>query len=228
VAIVLVSGLLGFWQEHGAASAVAKLMVTVQTKVEVLRGGASTEVPVEQVVPGDIVLLSAGSSVPGDCRVIESKDLFVDEATLTGETYPAEKSSQPVPPETPLAKRISALFMGTHVVSGGGKAVAVLTGVQTEFGKISDHLKLRPPETEFERGIRRRGRQAAFLQERPSVTLRSGLPAVRGRSPHPTAAAPSVPAPTAYCRVPGGRRWDALGTAGISLWLHSAQLGIKI
>ncbi len=157
LAIVLVSGLLGFWQEHGAASAVAKLLVTVQTKAEVLRGGASVEVPLERIVPGDIVLLSAGSSVPGDCRVIESKDLFVDEATLTGETYPAEKSSEPVPADTPLAKRTSALFMGTHVVSGSGKAVVVSTGRQTEFGKISDHLKLRPPETEFERGIRRFG-----------------------------------------------------------------------
>lgn len=97
VAIVLVSGLLGFWQEHGAANAVAKLLVAVQTKAQVLRAGVSVEIPLEQVVPGDIVILSAGSSVPGDCRVIESKDLFVDEATLTGETYPAEKSAEPVP-----------------------------------------------------------------------------------------------------------------------------------
>ncbi len=157
LAIVLISGLLGFWQEHGAANAVAKLLVAVQIKAEVLRGGASVEIPLEQVVPGDIVLLSAGNNVPGDCRVIESKDLFVDEATLTGETYPAEKSSGPVPADAPLARRTSALFMGTHVVSGSGKAVVVSTGRQTEFGKISDHLRLRPPETEFERGIRRFG-----------------------------------------------------------------------
>ncbi|MGA2265348.1 MAG: magnesium-translocating P-type ATPase [Phycisphaerae bacterium] len=157
MAIIVVSGVLGFWQEHRAASAVAKLLASVQTKVNVLRGGASVEVPLEQVVPGDIVLLSAGSSVPGDCRFIESRDLFVDEATLTGETYPAEKSPEPVPADAPLAKRTSALFMGTHVVSGSGKALVVLTGRQTEFGKISDHLRLRPPETEFERGIRRFG-----------------------------------------------------------------------
>jgi Mg2+-importing ATPase len=157
VAIVLASGLLGFWQERGAANAVAKLLAAVQIKVKVLRGGASVDVPLEQVVPGEIVLLSAGSSIPGDCRVIESKDLFVDEATLTGEIYPAEKSSQPVPADTPLAKRTDALFMGTHVVSGSGKAVVISTGRQTEFGKISDRLKLCPPETEFERGIRRFG-----------------------------------------------------------------------
>ena len=155
--IVLVSGLLGFWQEYGAASAVSKLLAAVQTKTQVLRDGATVEIPLEQVVPGDIVILSAGSSVPGDCRVLESRDLFVDEATLTGETYPAEKSSEPVPADTPLAKRTSALFMGTHVVSGSGKAVVASTGRQTEFGKISDHLSLRPPETEFERGIRQFG-----------------------------------------------------------------------
>jgi Mg2+-importing ATPase len=156
-AIVVVSGVLGFWQEHKAASAVAKLLASVQTKVDVLRGGQSMEVPPEQVVLGDMVLLSAGSSVPGDCRLIESRDLFVDEATLTGETYPAEKSPEPVPADAPLAKRTSALFMGTHVVSGSGRALVVLTGRQTEFGKISDHLRLRPLETEFERGIRRFG-----------------------------------------------------------------------
>jgi len=167
VAIVLASGLLGFWQEHGAAKAVAKLLVAVQIKVPVLRDGVSVEIPQEQIVPGDIVVLSAGSSIPGDCRIIESKDLFVDEATLTGETYPAEKSSEPVPGDAPLAKRTSALYMGTHVVSGSGKAVVVSTGRQTEFGKISDHLKLRPPETEFERGIR----QFGFLLMKVTLVL---------------------------------------------------------
>ena len=157
MAIVVVSGVLGFWQENRAAGAVARLLASVEAKVDVLRDGKSAEIAPKQVVLGDVVLLSAGSSVPGDCRVIESKDLFVDEATLTGETYPAEKSQEPAPADAPLAKRTSALFMGTHVVSGCGKALVVLTGRGTEFGKISDHLRLRPLETEFERGIRRFG-----------------------------------------------------------------------
>jgi len=163
--IVFASGFLGFLQERRAADAVAGLIAIVQIKAVVLRDGNSTAVPVEEIVPGDVILLAAGDSIPGDCLIFESKDLFVDEAALTGETYPAEKAIGVVPPESPLAKRSNALFMGTHVVSGVAKAVVVLTGRGTEFGKVSDRLRLRPPETEFERGVRRFG---FFLME---VTL---------------------------------------------------------
>src|SRR4249920_2115064 len=90
--IVLVSGLLGFWQEHSATNAVEQLLAMVQIKATVLRDGSPHEIPVEEIVPGDIVILNAGDIAPGDCLVDESKDLFVDEATLTGETYPVEKS----------------------------------------------------------------------------------------------------------------------------------------
>ena len=90
--IILVSGLLGYWQEHSAANAVEKLLAIVQIKASVLRDGSPKEIPVEEIVPGDIVILNAGDVVPGDCLVDESKDLFIDEATLTGETYPVEKS----------------------------------------------------------------------------------------------------------------------------------------
>jgi P-type Mg2+ transporter len=155
--IVLVSGLLGFWQEHGAANAVAKLRAVVETKVHVLRDGAEVMVSLEEVVPGDVVLLSAGAVIPGDCRLFEAHDLFVNEATLTGETYPVEKTSCVLAPETALARCTNAAFMGTHVVSGSGKALVVHTGRETEFGKVFQSLKLRPPETEFEHGIRRFG-----------------------------------------------------------------------
>jgi Mg2+-importing ATPase len=155
--IVLVSGLLGFWQERGAVDAVEKLLAIVQIKTNVIRNGDSKEVPVEEVVPGDVVFLKAGDVIPGDCLVLESKDLFVDEAALTGETYPVEKSIGTRSPETPLRQRTNALFMGTHVVSGSAKGLVVYTAKQTEFGKISERLKLRPPETEFEHGIKRFG-----------------------------------------------------------------------
>jgi ATPase, P-type (transporting), HAD superfamily, subfamily IC len=155
--IIIISGLLGFWQEKGAADAVEKLLKTVQTKTMILRDNQPEEIPFEEVVPGDIVLLSAGGSIPGDCLLIESKDLFVDEATLTGETYPIEKIAGNLPAETPLSQRTNTLFMGTHVVSGKAKAVVVLTGKECEFGKVSERLKLRPSETEFERGVRRFG-----------------------------------------------------------------------
>jgi len=155
--IVLVSGLLGFWQEKGAANAVEKLLAIVQIKAAVIRDGESREVPVEEIVPGDMVVLNAGDVIPGDCVILESKDLFVDEATLTGETYPVEKTARVLPEETPLSQRTNALFMGTHVVSGNAKAVVVHTGRETEFGRVSERLTLRPPETEFERGVRRFG-----------------------------------------------------------------------
>jgi len=155
--IVLVSGLLGFWQERGAANAVEKLLSIVQIKATALRNGASREVPTEEIVPGDVIVLNAGDVIPGDCLILESKDLFVDEAALTGETYPSEKTVGVLPPETSLGQRTSALFMGTHVVSGSGKAVVAHTGTETEFGRVSERVKLRPPETEFERGVRRFG-----------------------------------------------------------------------
>ena len=155
--IVLVSGFLGFWQERGAVNAVEKLLAIVQIKATVLRDGGSKEVPIEEIVPGDIVFIQASDVIPGDCLILESKDLFVDEAALTGETFPVEKSTGILPPETPLSRRTNSLFMGTHVVSGSAKAVVVRTGKETEFGSVSERLELRPPETEFERGVRRFG-----------------------------------------------------------------------
>lgn len=163
--IVIVSGLLGFWQEWGAANAVDKLLSIVQIKADVLRDDAIMEIPVEEIVSGDIVMLNAGDVIPGDCLIIESKDLFVDEAALTGETYPEDKMPGILQEETPLAQRTNTLFMGTHVVSGSAKALVVNTGKDTEFGKVSERLAHRPSETEFERGVRRFG---YFLME---VTL---------------------------------------------------------
>ncbi len=155
--IVVVSGLLGFWQERGATDAVEKLLAIVQVKSAVLRDGGAVDIPVEEVVPGDVVLLNAGDVIPGDCLVLESNELFVDEATLTGETYPVEKQSGIVPADTPLAKRSNSLFMGTHVVSGSATVVVVHTAKDTEFGQVSERLKLRAAETEFEHGVRRFG-----------------------------------------------------------------------
>ncbi|MGD1046386.1 MAG: magnesium-translocating P-type ATPase [Bacteroidota bacterium] len=162
LSIVLISGLLGFWQERGASNAVAKLLSIVQIKAAVLRDGSSKEIPVEEIVPGDIVILNAGDIVPGDGLIQESKDLFVDEAMLTGETFPAEKVAALLPAETLLGQRTNALWMGTHVVSGSATALIVRTGKETEFGKVSERLKLRPQETDFEHGIRRFG---YFLME---------------------------------------------------------------
>ena len=155
--IVAVSGLLSFWQERGANDAVEKLLAIVQVKATVLRDGKSTDIPIEKVVPGDVVLLNAGDVIPGDCLLLESNNLFADEATLTGETFPVEKQPGVLPAATSLAKRANSLFMGTHVVSGSATAVVVHTAKDTEFGQVSERLRLRAAETEFEHGVRRFG-----------------------------------------------------------------------
>jgi len=155
--IVVISGILGFWQEHSASNAVGKLLAMVQITASAFRDGNEKEIAVEDIVPGDIVMLNAGDVVPGDCIILESKDLFVDEAMLTGETFPVEKDVSVLSEDTPLSKRTNALWMGTHIVSGSAKALVTLTGKNTEFGKVSERLKLKPQETEFEHGIRRFG-----------------------------------------------------------------------
>ena len=157
VAIVLLSGLLGFLQEKRAADAVSKLLTIVQVKVQVIRDRVPVETSSEEVVPGDICVFNAGDVIPADCLILEAKDLYVDEAALTGEGFPAEKKAGVLDPETPLRGRTNTLFMGTHVTSGSGRAVAALTGRETEFGRVSERLRLRPAETEFERGIRQFG-----------------------------------------------------------------------
>ncbi|MDQ6739735.1 MAG: HAD-IC family P-type ATPase, partial [Actinomycetota bacterium] len=155
--IILISGALGFWQERGAADAVQKLLAIVQVKVTCQRDGKPVQLPTQEVVVGDLVLLSAGGAIPADSLLLDSNSLFVNEATLTGETFPVEKSASVLPPDTALAQRTNTLFMGTFVVSGTATAVAVHTGQETEFGKVSQTLARKPPETEFERGIRHFG-----------------------------------------------------------------------
>ncbi len=152
LAIVLASGMLGFWQEYAATDAVAKLRTLVETKARVLRDGVEVTIPLAEVVPGDVVLLSAGAIIPGDGRLLEARELFVNEAALTGETFPVEKS---MIDQTESAS--ANVYLGTNVVSGSGKAEIIATGKNTRFGKIAESLRLRRPETEFERGVRRFG-----------------------------------------------------------------------
>ncbi len=155
--IIFISAFLGFIQEKGAANALSHLMKLVQVNCTVLRDGKEEDIPMQQTVPGDIVLLNAGDTVPGDCRMLESRDLYANEAALTGETFPAEKKCSELPANATLAEKCNTLFMGTHVVSGTAKAVVVNTGTATEFGAISQRLRHPQPETEFEKGIHRFG-----------------------------------------------------------------------
>ena len=155
--ILLATGIMGFIQERRASKAVEKLRSIIRTKVKVVRDSKPVDVFTEDVVEGDILLFAAGDIIPADCLLIEEKDLHVNEATLTGETYPAEKSIGIIPADTGMSKRNNVLYEGTSVVSGSAKAVAVLTGKDTVFGIISTSLSKPDEETAFETGIRKFG-----------------------------------------------------------------------
>jgi Mg2+-importing ATPase len=155
--VVLASVGIGFSREYRAQTAVAALRARVRTHCQAVRGGEPAMVPIEDVVPGDVVLLSAGSLVPADAVVMEADDCFVGQAVLTGESYPARKQPGTVAAQAPLAQRTNCVFMGTNVRSGTARCLVVHTGKATQFGAIAQRLMLRPPETDFDRGIRRFG-----------------------------------------------------------------------
>ena len=157
LAVVLGSTILGFVQEYNASNAVEKLRSRITIKSNVLRDGQPKLTASEQIVPGDIVLLSAGSLIPADGIILSAKDFFVNQAVLTGETFPVEKRPETVPAGAGLAERSNCVFMGTNVGSGTAQALIVQTGKATMFGQIAERLSLHPPETEFERGIQRFG-----------------------------------------------------------------------
>jgi Mg2+-importing ATPase len=157
VAIVLASAGIGYSREYRAQLAVDLLKARAQTQATLLRDGRAMLVPAREVVPGDVFLLAAGSLVPADGVVLDSVDCFVSEAMLTGESFPAEKRAGRVDSAAPLGTRRNCVFLGTSVRSGSARCVARNTGPSTEFGSIAHRLTLRPPETEFDRGIRQFG-----------------------------------------------------------------------
>jgi len=153
LAIIVLSGLLGFWQERGATRAVSALLAAVRVHADVRRDGTLAEVPLEDVVPGDVLDLNAGDVIPADCLVLQANALLVDQAALTGETYPVDKSPGMVAADAPIAERTNALFMGTHVVSGSGSALVVVTGTATRFGRVSSRVANRATASGFEQGM---------------------------------------------------------------------------
>ncbi|MGQ9555485.1 MAG: magnesium-translocating P-type ATPase [Anaerolineae bacterium] len=155
--IILGSGLLSFIQEYSANTATERLRARLTVKATVLRDGVPRPLPTDEVVPGDVVLLSAGSLVPADGIVLEEKDIFLNQAALTGETFPVEKKPGVVPAEASLSERSNSVFMGTNVRSGSARVLIVRTGANTAFGQIAGRLTARTPESEFERGVRHFG-----------------------------------------------------------------------
>ncbi|VTU36332.1 Magnesium-transporting ATPase, P-type 1 [Variovorax sp. PBS-H4] len=157
LAIVFGSTILGFVQEYIASNAVERLRSQITIKALVIRDGVELMLPSAEVVPGDVVRLSAGSLVPADALVLEAKDFFVSQAVLTGETFPVEKMPGTVAPAAGLTERSNCVFMGTSVRSGTARVLVAATGKRTVFGQIAGKLALRPALTEFERGIQRFG-----------------------------------------------------------------------
>ena len=155
--IVLGSAVLSFTQEYRASVAVEGLKQRLALTARVVRGGAETVTKVDQIVPGDIVLLSAGNLIPADGLVITAQDFLVSQSALTGESFPVEKRPGVVAADAPIAARTNAVFLGASVQSGMAQILVARTGQQTEFGGISAKLRAAPPETEFARGVRQFG-----------------------------------------------------------------------
>ncbi len=157
VVIVLISVVIDHYQESKAENAAELLKEKVSTTATVLRDKIKKELKLSQIVPGDIVYLSAGDIIPADARIIGAKDLFINQSSLTGESFPVEKTAnrlESIKSFTSITEWNNYLFMGTSVVSGSATAIVVRTGGSTEYGKIAKKLVTKPPETEFERGVK--------------------------------------------------------------------------
>lgn len=152
--IVLMSVTLDFIQEYGAGKEADKLRQLVIVHVQALRDGKSQEIPLPSLVPGDVVLLAAGDLVPGDGRILEAKDFFVNQALLTGEPYPIEKKPGELPNEAEILSASNTVLRGTSVVSGTARVLVCKTGANTVLGDIADSLISKVPPNAFEQGTR--------------------------------------------------------------------------
>ena len=155
--LMVVLGLsLRFIQETKADTAAAKLKAMIKVTATALRDGQPKEIPLKDLVPGDVVKLSAGDMIPGDVRLITSKDLFVIQATLTGESLPVEKTDVRDPrPGVQCIEHTNLCFLGTSVESGSATGVIVATGAQTYFGKMASSLAGQQVDTAFDKGIKK-------------------------------------------------------------------------
>lgn len=153
--LVLFSVCLQFYHERRSMKAAAALKQSVSVHATVLRDGVKQDVEFAAVTPGDIVFLSAGDMIPGDARILTEKNLYVNQASLTGESFPVEKRAESgAMPEAPVMEMDYALFTGSSVISGLAKALVVSTGKNTELGQLAHTLTLAPPPTDFDRGVK--------------------------------------------------------------------------
>ena len=152
--IILISSFLSYLHESKAKDAVKKLLSSVSVTSSVLRDGKFQELDNGNLTVGDIIKVKTGDMIPADCLLIEDNSLSTDESSLTGETFPVEKLTTKIPAGTSLSERKNSLWMGTHVISGSGKAIIVNLAKDTEFGKITSSLSQKDSDTDFEKGIK--------------------------------------------------------------------------
>lgn len=155
--MVLLSAALNFVQTYRSQRAVERIRKEVAPTATALRDGAWTEIPRRELVPGDVIRLTAGDLVPTDARLFDVRDLHVQQAALTGESLPVEKKAVDLHTISQDTSDDHKVFLGTSVVSGTGTALVMATGKNTTFGDIATRLATKPPETEFERGTRQFG-----------------------------------------------------------------------
>jgi Mg2+-importing ATPase len=154
ILMAIMSVFLSFIQEYRAGKEAEKLSEMVRTTATVFRNGKLKEIKITEIVPGDIVDLFAGDIIPADLRIIFCKDLFINQASLTGESFPIEKIGEPIQPKNhSMSELTNIAFMGSSVVSGTGLGVIIKTGIATQFGELSRKLTTMRVETSFDRGI---------------------------------------------------------------------------
>ena len=147
---------LKLYQEAKADSVAAKLKAMISVRATVLRDGQPREIPLAQLVPGDVVQLAAGDMIPGDARIVQAKDLFVSQSALTGESFPVEKHAVASAPLAAAPLELATIaFLGTSVESGSASAVIVATGKETYLGGMADAMIEQPAATAFDRDIAR-------------------------------------------------------------------------
>lgn len=152
--IIMISSFLSYLHESKANDAVKRLLSSVSVTSSVLRDGAFKEIDNGNLTIGDIIRVKTGDMIPADCLLIEGNSISTDESSLTGETFPVEKVTTTIPADTNLSKRKNSLWMGTHVMSGSGKAIIVNLAKDSEFGKITSSLSQKDADTDFEKGIK--------------------------------------------------------------------------
>ena len=153
VSTVFISAMISFFQQTNSDKAAQKLKKMISNKIDIIRDGNEEVVDVEEIVPGDIVKLSSGDMIPGDVRFLETKDLFIDQASLTGESNPVEKFSILKDPNAELTDISNIGFMGTNVVSGTVLSIIVGTGNKTYFGSMTKSLYSVNEKNSFEKGV---------------------------------------------------------------------------